>query len=94
MKYLLEEGTGKPGKGGCDDAALDGCIEGTDILVVSQRYNGGTEDAAKIAASVKRAMDAGVAILYLQYGYNLNSLGQQGGNSSLKFVQALFQFLF
>merc|ERR1719367_252498 len=35
----LEEGTGKPGIGGCDGADLDGCIKGTDILVVSQHYN-------------------------------------------------------
>ena len=74
----LEEGTGKPGIGGCDGADLDGCIKGTDILVVSQRYNpDDAEEPVAIAASVQRAMDAGVSILYVQREMRLNALGEQ-----------------
>ena len=66
------------GIGDCDGANLDECTKGIDVLVVSQRYDTDKpEEPAAIAASVKRAMDAGVSILYLHNGRYMNPLGEQ-----------------
>ncbi|HSC89342.1 MAG TPA: ImpA family metalloprotease, partial [Polyangiaceae bacterium] len=59
----------------CDSAKLDGCIDaGTDLLIVSQ-ISTADESSEKIVASVRRAMEKGVPVLYLQHDGGMTELG-------------------
>ena len=84
--------------GGCqkiDD--LDECIKVADILVVgSPNYNvDHTKEMEAMVPSVKRAMDAGVGILYVQGTPHQTVTGEKGGNSiSLNLFRPHFGSLF
>ena len=59
----------------CDDAALAGCWEGADLLIVSQAANDAT-DPDDVAAQVEAALAAGVGVLYIQLDGDLDPIGR------------------
>ena len=60
----------------CDGQMLGTCAQDADLLIVSQKYDPDAQDPAQIVASVQRAMEAGISVLYLQHDGGLNPLGQ------------------
>ena len=59
----------------CDGAALSGCLEGADLLIISQVASE-NDDVDAIVETVSEAMEAGLPVLYMHHNGNLTDLGR------------------